>query len=216
MLSHIISCKGDTEKGVKPAQRHERAWPNVRMTRDPGILETIVHDDVHLALWDRERPADLGWLDGLDWDRIDDLDLIIDTADVDRAISEELKGSGYPPGIGQRFLADEIGRLSSIFANLIGSDSLRIRLEVVETDACRKFHADMVDARLLTTLVGPGTQWIRIEDSAVVNEMRLGSVGIFKGRLLAEKPSILHRSPPIAGSGVTRLLLAINTAVSRM
>lgn len=186
------------------------------MTQYPGVLETVVHDDVHLALWDRERPAGLGWLDDLDWDRIDDLDLVVDTADVDRAIYKGLKASGYPTGIGQRLLADEIGHLSAIFSNLIRSDSLRIRLEIVETDACRKFHADMVDARLLTTLVGPGTQWIRVEDPAVVNEMRRGSVGMFKGRLLAEKPSILHRSPPISGTDVTRLLLAINAAVPRM
>jgi hypothetical protein len=40
--------------------------------------------------------------------------------------------------------------------------------------------------------------------------MAIGEVGIFKGRLWAEEPSILHRSPPIAASGERRLLLVLD------
>ena len=38
-------------------------------------------------------------------------------------------------------------------------------LEVVRTDSCRKFHADYVTARLITTYLGEGTQWLDEADA---------------------------------------------------
>jgi hypothetical protein len=37
-----------------------------------------------------------------------------------------------------------------------------------------------------------------------------GAVGVFKGRLLLDPPTILHRSPPISATGERRLVLAID------
>lgn len=37
-----------------------------------------------------------------------------------------------------------------------------------------------------------------------------GAVGLFKGRILAGEQAIVHRSPPIAGTGEERLLLVID------
>jgi hypothetical protein len=84
---------------------------------------------------------------------------------------------------------------------------------VVETDACSKFHADFVTLRTITTYRGPGTQWQRADDPGdqTINEMRSGAVGLFKGRLLQPEPSVLHRSPPIADSGESRLVLVIDS-----
>ena len=38
-----------------------------------------------------------------------------------------------------------------------------------------------------------------------------GAVGLFKGRILAGEQAIVHRSPPIAGTGEARLLLVIDS-----
>ena len=43
-----------------------------------------------------------------------------------------------------------------------------LRLEVVRTDSCRKFHADYVTARLITTYAGEGTDWLADADAARV------------------------------------------------
>lgn len=104
--------------------------------------------------------------------------------------------------------------LAALHARLLGEQRVTIRLEVVETDACRKFHADFVTVRTITTYFGRGTQWMRRgEDQA--HELAAGTVGLFKGRLAQAEPSILHRSPPIADSGETRLVLVIDSAASR-
>ena len=67
-------------------------------------------------------------------------------------------------------------------------------------------------ARLLLPLVGPGTQWMRAggDPERPEGDLQAGDVGIFKGRLWTRDPVILHRSPPIAGAGITRVLLVID------
>jgi hypothetical protein len=44
-----------------------------------------------------------------------------------------------------------------------------------------------------------------------VRQLLAGEVALFKGRLLTDSP-IIHRSPPIAGTGQRRLVLVINPA----
>lgn len=63
--------------------------------------------------------------------------------------------------------------------------------------------------RLLVTYAGPGTEW-RVGDDGAINGLQAGDVAILKGRLLLDPPVVLHRSPPIAGCGIERVLLAID------
>lgn len=188
--------------------------PAIALGDTPDILAAILDPDVQLALWRRQRPASLDWLDALEWDKIDDIDSGIDGPDHRASICRLLCDTGYPQTSEGDALADEIARLACCFARLMGCERLRLRLEVVETDACRKFHMDYVTARLLMPLVGPGTQWIDIRDGmgAPLRQLEPGHVGIFKGRLAVKASAILHRSPPVAASGETRLLLALNPA----
>lgn len=182
----------------------------VAVGTDEAILDRIMIPDTHLALWRRVRPEQLGWIDGIAWDTIDDLDFPVSIAALDTDIAEGLAEAGYPNGGETRALHHEVVSLARRFAALMGSEWIRLRLEVVETDACRKFHADVVTARLLTTLSGPATQWIDAAAPDRINQLVAGDVALFKGRLWAEEPMILHRSPPIAGTGDKRLLLAID------
>ncbi len=177
---------------------------------DEAVLDRITDPDTHLALWRRTRPVQLGWIDKIAWDTIDDLDFPASIAALGTDITDGLAEAGYPQSDETRALHDEIASLAHRFAALMGCDMVRLRLEVVETDACRKFHADVVTARLLTTLSGPATQWIETVAPDQINQLAVGEVAIFKGRLLAKEPMILHRSPPIAGTGDKRLLLAID------
>jgi hypothetical protein len=45
---------------------------------------------------------------------------------------------------------------------------------------------------------------------APIGQMQPGQVGLFKGRLAVAEPAVLHRSPPIAGTGQRRLLLVLD------
>lgn len=182
--------------------------------RDPDVLTRIADPAVQLAIWSRRRSPMLDWIDRLEWDAIDDIDAPITGPDFLPAIKRLLCDADYPRTVQGERLVSEIEGQAMRFAQLMDCLDLRLRLEVIETDACRKFHMDYVRARLLMTLAGEGTQWIEVkaQPDAPVHQLAVGDVAIFKGRLDAEEPAILHRSPPIAGTRGRRLLLALDPA----
>lgn len=175
-----------------------------------AALDRIIEAGVELAVWHRPRPATLDWLEASDWDRIEDLDFEAEVAGLETEVAEGLAEAGYPPGDRGSALGSEIVALGNRLSRAMDCTSVRLRLEVVDTDACRRFHSDLVTARLLTTLVGPATQWMEVQPPERIRQLGRGDVAIFKGRLWVDDPSILHRSPPIEGTGDVRLLLAID------
>jgi hypothetical protein len=54
-------------------------------------------------------------------------------------------------------------------------------------------------------------KWTGGNEPERINTMAAGDVGLFKGRHWTEAPAI-HRSPPIAETGETRLLLVLDPA----
>lgn len=186
----------------------ESVDPMVAVGEAPSVLRAIKGRDVQLALWQRPRPAALAAIDSLDWNSIPNIDCDIAVAEIGNGIGQAVEDAGY--GLVRNALATEVADLALLFAPIMQASVVRVRLEVIETDACRKFHMDYVPARLLTTFCGRGTEWQHAERPHQVHAMAPGDVAIFKGRLLADEPRILHRSPPIAGTGESRLLLAID------
>lgn len=171
------------------------------------ILGRIVEPEVHLAVWQRMLPGVLAPLQLLDWDMIDDIDETVPVDALGAQLPVLLEAAGYDKIAPA--LAREILWLGTAFGAIMHCDALRLRLEVIETDACRRFHADNVTARLLMPIVGPGTQWVYAGAEHGIAQLFAGEVGVFKGRRWAEEARILHRSPPIATTGETRLLLAL-------
>jgi len=110
-------------------------------------------------------------------------------------------------------LAADIDDLVRHFAALTGKPTVRLRLEAVAGDACRKFHADYTDLRLVVTYAGPGTDIRRTPaDDAPIHRIGAGDVALFKGKLFPGAPPVLlHRSPPIEGTGNRRVVLVLDT-----
>jgi hypothetical protein len=104
------------------------------------------------------------------------------------------------------------------FAHRMGCTRLKLRVELVDSNACTKVHADYTDVRLIQTLAGPGTDYApRGDADAPLARVPTGWTGLFKGALYPARDGkahapCLHRSPPIAGSGVRRLLLVLDSA----
>ncbi len=180
-----------------------------------AIMRAVRDPDCQLAIWHRAPPfaaADLlAQAQG-------NVRLMTTRDDLVPDFCRAIRRAGYRPSRAREALIADVADLAEIFAAIVRSDAIEVRLEIVDTDSCRKFHADFVRARLITTYAGPGTEWLDDEDAARVKRgeeprrihaLQAGEVGIFKGRLASDRPAI-HRSPPIAGLGVRRLLLAIN------
>ena len=121
------------------------------------------------------------------------------------------------------WLVDDIVDKADMMAQLTGAPSFRMRLEVIDDDRCRKFHVDDVRLTLVTTYRGPGTEWISPRQASkltpgssppldTIRHLARGHVAVMRGAKGAtpDRPGVLHRSPPIAGTGIVRLFLAID------
>lgn len=189
-----------------------------RTARTPDVLHAIAGPDCNLAIWQRQAFADFSALvEGTP----KDLRFTCTPAALPALLGEGLKQGGYSGGAAlHAALVADAALLAERFCDAMSLATLELRLEVVRTDSCRKFHADYVTARLITTYVGEGTDWLDEADTARVaagaaperiNRLSTFDVGLFKGKLATDRPAI-HRSPPIADSGAVRLLLVLNPA----
>ena len=112
-------------------------------------------------------------------------------------------------------LVDDISAMADIFSDVMQVPYVRLRLDVITTNACRKFHIDAVTARLVCTYRGTGTQYGVSVDGAEpehVFTVPTSSPIVLRGTLWPEAPSsgLRHRSPPIEGTGETRLVLVLD------
>ena len=185
-------------------------------------LGAITKPNVELVIWRRSLPLDLQtWLERLDATLLPDIRLLVRPEDLVRAMEPLLNDCGLPKGEMRALLLCDVDNLVSAFARIARTDLVDVRLESVSDDACWKFHRDCVEARLLTTYRGPATEWVQPDHAEAALRAqtrfkgpieRLGAhdVAIFKGSCAGPGSGIVHRSPPIMGTGCTRLLLCLN------
>ena len=189
--------------------------PACRSSDRPDILAAIRAEDCNLALWHRAPLADFT---PLTTGTPADLRFESTPAAVGDALLAALAESGFAAPALHPVLAADVAAIAQLYCAALDLARFELRLEVVRTDSCRKFHADYVTARLITTYAGEGTDWLDEADAARVaagqeprriNRMNAFDVGLFKGKLATDTPAI-HRSPPIAATGGARLLLVLN------
>lgn len=180
---------------------------------------------VGLVLLDGERPPSIaGAIDALAIETLPNFRLEGPVA----LVAGWLDSLSKTPGLltAQAWIVADVASQAQHFAEITGSLQLGLKLEMVRDNACRKLHHDYVAHRLVCTYRGPGTQWLpREHEPALGNEREivpdhwLASVprfaaALFAGVLLPGARPILHRSPPIAGTGEVRLVLTINEPFS--
>jgi hypothetical protein len=186
-----------------------------------SILDAILSPSTGMAVWERHldrRLADAAR--GALAAECGSLRLAATAQDVAALLPGQLVAAGIGADAAA-ILASDIADLGCRFARIMEHEWLDVRLERITGNACRKFHADYVTARLITTYEGRATEWLDRESAArlangaclsdlPIRSVRTGDVALLKGRLWADEAAIVHRPPPIAGTGESRLLLVIN------
>ena len=181
--------------------------------RKPGVAATI---------WRRQLPAEfLRWLDNLPPEHLPSARIVVRSDIVRDAINTICTSFGMPDDLNRSYLVDDSVMLSEQFAELMQSEFVRIRFDVIQDDACRKFHIDAVTARLVCTYRGLGTQYgISVDGNEPkrIFTVPTGAPMMLKGTKWPEPPAsgLLHRSPPIEGSGMTRLVLVIDPIIDEV
>lgn len=139
-----------------------------------------------------------------------------------------------PAAPGKEALLEDMSMLASLYADLMDCPKIGIRLEVLTSAMCPKFHIDRTGIRLLCTYLGPGTEWL---DEAFCNRSALTSeyptaeafhhalilhpqgirqapqqsLVLLKGSLWQgnQQAGAIHRSPPMQVA-TTRVVLALD------
>lgn len=194
----------------------ENAAIGVGIAATPDDLSVIHKPGCAAAIWRRQiKPELQSFLDELDPGLFPRTRVMMRADAVHQAVTEICGTAGMPKTGERAMLIDDIATLADHFTNLTEARHMRLRLEVVTTNACRKFHIDAVTARLICTYRGTGTQYGISTDGADPRRVYTVATGmpmILRGTLWPSDPAsgLLHRSPPIEDSNETRFVLVID------
>tara|TARA_B100001540_G_scaffold298146_1_gene301423 strand:+ start:765 stop:1265 length:501 start_codon:yes stop_codon:yes gene_type:complete len=126
-----------------------------------------------------------------------------------------------------RYWQADMCSLPRHFFTISHAREAQFRLATTDADDCRRLHVDRRRLRLICTYQGPGTQWLA---DAQVNRTALAQcapndavlrhgepsqfepfwVGLMQGDPGNNGQGLVHRSPPIAGSGQVRVLFCMD------
>ena len=203
IMLHEKTKKGVFDMGVGVV----RTIQDLAVIRDPGCA---------VALCQRQPDRNvLEWLEKLDSDRLPKARVILPPDRISEALEQICDISDTPDCEERKRLIDDVTKLAKVFADLMKTAHLRLRFNVVTTNSCKKFHIDRITARLLCTYRGTGTQYgVSIDgpEPDHILTVPTGSPIVLRGSLWPETPKsgILHRSPPIEGTGEYRSILVLD------
>jgi hypothetical protein len=184
---------------------------------------------VNLALW-RRRPIEPVAVEvaRLPADAFPDLRRPTSAESCAEELADLVRQQGLDPAGLRGWIAD-MTRLTRAFARVAGDRPPTLRIETLAGDGCRRFHVDRTHLRLICTYLGPGSEWLANEqvdrgalesgqpNAAIVrygspNCLRPFWVALMKGdRFPGNKGNgLVHRSPPIEGSGRHRVLFCLD------
>ena len=201
-----------------------------RSSSHVGVLEQLRGSEVSLVSWHRSLPPLLAdqlttWASRYpaEFDRI----LSLPNYDLSAATH------GLPDSA-RAWLTLDIALLLARLAGLADARQLRVSFGAVRADQCPKFHVDYLRYRLITTYLGPGTEWLPdsavrqealdhsaecpcdankeiVRDARAVRHAVAGEVLVMKGGRHPSSRGAVHRSPPIEASGRIRVVLIAST-----
>ena len=142
-------------KFIEPARNHgvvtTASLQGLRNVRDAGVGGVIL---------DRKPLTSFQtWIDTLRPFRLPRARVILRPPAIHDAVTAACENAGTPDGPERRRLTDDIAALAGMFSDVMDARWLRLRLDVVDGNACRRFHVDRITARLICTYRGTGTQY---------------------------------------------------------
>lgn len=194
----------------------------------PDVLEKIRDGGLSLVVWERRLPR--GLTDALRRWAASSPPRFEGVAKDDAWIESAL--STFPESPARALLASDLASLVGRFRSLAAKTAIKLSFGTVTGDQCRKFHVDYQRLRLLTTYLGPGTEWLPepavarealvdspacpttanrliVRQPELVRHARAGDVMLLRGHdgVTGEALGAVHRSPPIEASRKSRVVL---------
>ena len=194
----------------------ENTSVGVGVSSTPEGLMQIQQPGCAAVIWQRKPLANFqNWIDGLTPEQLPHVRTVLPAHGARAAVEHICNVCGTPNCTERDHLIDDAAAMAAIFGEVMQTSHVRLRFDVVNDNACRKFHIDAVTARLICTYRGSGTQYGFAPDGEQpdnVHSVSTGSAMLLRGTKWLEQPAagLLHRSPPIEGTDETRLLLVLD------
>lgn len=113
-------------------------------------------------------------------------------------------------GVGYDGLVEDVTAVAQAFLDQFAAAEASLRLEILDSVGCPKFHCDNVRMRLVLTYHGPGTEFVSVSRPSVIQQAPTGAFVFLKGhKHPTYRDSTLHRSPRVP-SGEKRLCLILD------
>jgi hypothetical protein len=197
-------------------------------------LERIFDDDISICIWRRESdPAIADFLQGCAFSQ--SVEIVQKLERSSPALAEVL-GPFPATEMRERFAADILA-LIDLFATLADAGQVGLRLSVTREAMCPRFHVDRVGLRMVTTWIGPGTEWLEhqsidrrflglrssdvadeasglLRAGAQIHRMQPFDVALLKGERFADNEGrgAVHRSPKVSASAPWRVMISLEEA----
>ena len=210
---------------------HESVERRAVFGSDVSVLSEIYQPDVNLSVWNRAIDPEVR----VEADALVASDPSIQKSMVIRADEAPVSLQAILPKQQYRALHADMLWLIDAFSYLFDLREVGLRLAVLDTAMCPKFHVDKVPCRLITTYTGIATEWLPhhlvnrrflgpnaptslgaaqgICQPSDVEILEAGAVALLKGESWEgnEGCGLVHRSPSIP-EGRQRLLLTLDLA----
>lgn len=198
---------------------------------NPNVLTQVYQQDTNMVIWQRHLQASLQpSIDAfIKQKKHFKTSLIVEPEAAFESIHHAL-------GQGDETieLSQNMAELVEMFCCLFDLKRAGLRLAILDSAMCPRFHVDRVPCRLVTTYKGCATQWLphdKINRSALgiravkdtqdqaglyqaqsdIEQLQQGEVALLKGELWLgnENAGLVHRSPQLE-AGEKRLLLTLD------
>jgi hypothetical protein len=201
---------------------HVSSLPLAGSTGDVAELARIFQPDCHLMCLRRQVPPDLAGF--------------LHAAFASGALRSGRRavidaGAALPPDMlpdlpGRDAVHEDVSRLSGLLADLTGCPRAGVRIEVLDRAMCPRWHVDQVGLRLLTTWIGPATEWLAehcadrrllgsdavMVDASGIGRAGTGDVVLMKGEHWPDNAGrgVIHRSPALSTPHRVRIVAAFD------
>lgn len=189
--------------------------PATNVSRVNGLY-ALRQSTVPAAIWKRSIPYSIQtWFDQIDPDTLPRARVKLMTQDVAIVARQACDEAGLPDCSERDWFVEDITGLAECFAGVMSTRRLQIRFDIITGNACKKFHTDVVKARLICTYRGPGTQYGMLtggKETDQIFDVPNGCPIVLRGMRwpATDSECFRHRSPPIKGLGITRLNLVLD------
>ena len=159
MIPQVITQNQDTL---------QNGFPTGHVSTDSSKISEIHKQKYNISIWKRDLDSNITQSSKHVLLRHPNLEFseVVQLKNIEQVLITEL---GSDPDTLP--LYNDIKDVVQLFCNLFQLDKAWLRIDAIDSPMCPRFHVDNLKCRLVTTYIGPGTQWL---PHSSVNRTKLG------------------------------------------